>query len=250
MQDGKDVHTPADSSSRLVKLADGDEFVPKFPYPELVGTLMYIATCTRPDIALAVGEVAKFFERYNKSHWTAAKRILKYVKTTQELGIIFSGTSKGEIIGYADANWAGDLDSRGSTTGYVFFLNESAISWKSKRQQTAATSTTGAEYMSLYSAAQAAVWLQRLLQDLNYGKDTSTVLYQDNQGCIALAKNPVYHTRTKHINIKYHYLREQVEREVIKLEYKPTDEMTADGFTKALLREKHTKFVAGLCMEL
>ncbi|GMF38237.1 unnamed protein product [Phytophthora lilii] len=149
VQDCKDVHTPADSNSKLVKLPEGEEFVPKFPYRELVGALMYVATCTRPDFAFGVGEVAKFCERYNKSHWAAAKRILKYLKTTQDLGVVFSGANKGELIGFADANWAGDLDSRRSTTGYVFFLNGSAVSWKSKRQQTVATSTTEAEYMSL-----------------------------------------------------------------------------------------------------
>lgn len=107
----KDVHTPADSNSKLVKSSKEEGFGPKFPYRELVGALMYVATCTRPDIAHAVGEVAKFCECYNKTHWLAAKRILKHLKTTQDLGIVFSAASKGELIGYADANWAGDLET-------------------------------------------------------------------------------------------------------------------------------------------
>ncbi|KAL4099935.1 hypothetical protein PRIC1_007732 [Phytophthora ramorum] len=164
----KAVHTPADCNSKLVKMTEEEAFVAKYPYRELVGALMYLATCTRPDIAQAVEEVAKFCERYNKSHWVAAKRILKYLKTTQDMGIVFNGAIKGEPIGYADANWAGDLDTRRSTTGYVFFLNGSAISWKSKRQPTVATSSTEAEYTSLYSATQEAVWLRLLLKDMGY----------------------------------------------------------------------------------
>ena len=242
----KDVHTPADSNSKLVKIPDGEVFVPKFPYRELVGALMYVATCTRPDIAHAVGEVAKFCEKYGKSHWAAAKRILKYLKTTQDLHIKFSGNSKGELIGFADANWAGDVDTRRSTTGYVFFLNSGVISWNSKRQPTVATSSTEAEYMSLYSATQEAIWLRLLLKDLEYTDNAATTIFQDNQGCISLAKNPVYHARTKHLDIKFHFLREKVMDEVIVLEYKPTEEMVADGFTKALPKDKHTKFLTTL----
>ncbi|KAH7472327.1 Retrovirus-related Pol polyprotein from transposon TNT 1-94 [Phytophthora ramorum] len=245
----KAVHTPADSNSKLVKPSEDEDFVPRYPYRELVGALMYLATCTRPDIAQAVGEVAKFCERYNKSHWVAAKRILKYLKTTQDLGLVFNGGTKGELIGYADANWAGDLDTRRSTTGYVFFLNGSAISWKSKRQPTVATSSTEAEYMALYNATQEAVWLRQLLLDVGCECVGATTIFQDNQGCIALAKNPAYHSRTKHIDLKYHFLREKVEDKVIVLEYKPTDEMIADGFTKALARPKHRQFLVGLGMD-
>ncbi|POM68330.1 Integrase catalytic core protein [Phytophthora palmivora] len=233
----KDIYTPADSSAKLMKSSEDEYFVAKYPYRELVGALMYLATSTRPDIAYAVGEVAKFCERYNKSHWVAAKRILKYLKTTQDVGLVFNGGIKGELVGYADANWAGDLDTRRSTTGYVFFFNGSAISWKSKRQPTVATSSTEAEYMALYNAIQEAVWLRQLLKDLGYENKGTTTIYQENQGCIALAKNPAYHTRTKHIDIKFHFLHEKVESKTVELEYKPTDEMMiADGFTKALAR--------------
>ena len=112
----KDVHTPADSNSELLKMQDDEEFVPKFPFKEQVGALMYIMTCTRPDIANAIGEVAKYCERYNKSHWMAAKRILKYLNTTMNHGIRFNGLNKGELVSYVDANWASDIDTRSSTT--------------------------------------------------------------------------------------------------------------------------------------
>ena len=141
---------------------------------------MYIATCTRPDIAHTVGEVANFCERYGKSHWSAAKRILKYLKKTQDLSIMFCGNSKGELIGFDDANWAGDLETRRSTTGYVFFLNSGVVSWNSKRQPTVATSSTEAEYMSLYSATQEVIWLRLLLKDLEYTDQAATIIFQDN----------------------------------------------------------------------
>ena len=168
------------------------------------------------------------------------------LKTTVDCGIVFNGKSKGELLGFADASWASDLDSRRSMTGYVFFLNGSVVSWKSKRQPTVATSSTEAEYMALYSSTQEAVWLRLLLSDIGCALGTAMTIYEDNQGCIALAKNPVFHARTKYIDIKFHFLREKIEEGVIQLEYKPTDEMLADGLTKALGRTKHAIFIKGL----
>ena len=244
----KDVYTPTNESEKLTKL-ENEDFATKWPYRELVGALMYVATCTRPDIMHAVGEVAKYCEKHGKQHWIAAKRVLKYLKTTADYSVVFNGKSKGELEGFADASWASDVDSRRSTTGYVFFLNGSVVSWKSKRQPTVATSSTEAEYMALYSATQEAVWLRLLLSDIGCANGSATTIYEDNQGCIALAKNPVFHSRTKHIDIKFHFLREKVEEGVIALEYKPTDKMIADGLTKALGRIKHAAFIKGLHLE-
>ncbi|CAI5712611.1 unnamed protein product [Peronospora destructor] len=242
----KDVHTPTNESEKLTKLEKKEDFVPKWPYRELVGALMYVATCTRPDIMHAVGEVSKYCKNHGKQHWNAAQRVLKYLKTTADYSIVFNGKSKGELLGFADASWASDLDSCRSTLGYVFFLNSSVVSWKSKRQPTVATSSTEAEYMALYSATQEAVWLRLLLSDIGCPLGTATTIYEDNQGCIALAKNPVFHARTKHIDINFYFLREKIEEDVIQLEYKPTNEMIADGLTKALGRTKHAIFIKGL----
>lgn len=183
-------------------------------------------------------------------HWIAAKRVLKYLKTTADYSIRFDGKRKGELIGFADASWASEVDSRLSTTGYVFFLNGSVVSWKSKRQLTVATSSTEAEYMALYSATQMVIWLRQLLGDLGHAPCMETTIYEDNQGCIALARNPVFHSRTKHIDIKFHFLREKIEKGVMKLKYKPTNEMIADGFTKELGRTKHAIFLKGLHLKL
>uniref|UniRef100_A0AAV1VGB9 Uncharacterized protein n=1 Tax=Peronospora matthiolae TaxID=2874970 RepID=A0AAV1VGB9_9STRA len=181
---------------------------------------------------------------------SAVESVLKYLKTTADYSIVFHGKAKGELLGFADASWASDLDSRRSTTGYVFFLHGNAVSWKSKRQPTVATSTTEAEYIALYAAAQEAVWLRLLLSDIGVELGAATSIYEDNQDCIALAKNPVYHTRTKHIDIKYHFLRDKVKEGVIELEYMPTEAMIADGLTKALGRTKHAVFLQGLHLEV
>lgn len=245
----KDIHTPADCNAKLMKMPDDEEFTERFPYRQLVGSLMYAMTGTRPDIANALGNVSKYCEKYNKSHWVAAKRILKYLKTTKNYGIVLNGMKQSELHGYADANWAADLDTRRSTTGYLFMLNNSLISWKSQRQATVATSSTESEYMSLYSAVQEMVWLRRLLTELSYFKSGPTTIYQDNQGCIALSKNPVFHSRTKHIDIKFHFLREKIKSGELDVPYLPTEQMLADALTKDLPRPKFEIFVEATNMK-
>jgi hypothetical protein len=155
-----------------------------------------------------------------------------------------------ELVGYADANWASDIDTRRSTTGYVFKLFGTVISWKSKRQHTVATSSTEAEYMALYAASQEAVWLRRLLKDLQVISNKPTKIWQDNQGTIALAKNPMFHARTKHIDIKYHYTRNLIEDNTIVIDYKSTQEMQADALTKAVSQVKIEEFVDDLGMKI
>ena len=166
-----------------------------------------------------------------------AKRILKYLKTTSNYGICYNGNDETDLMGYADANWAADIDTRKSTTGYVFKYCGGVISWKSTRQQTVATSTTEAEYMALYSATQEAIWLRRLFVELKIMKDKPIKIHQDNQGCIALSKNHMCQQRTKHIDIKYHFVREKVQNKEIELEYLPTTKMIADTLTKNLPRK-------------
>ncbi|GAB9477113.1 hypothetical protein Gpo141_00014172 [Globisporangium polare] len=238
----KPVYLPADANSRLSQMADGDVCVTQFPYRELVGSLMYIVTCTRPDIADAVGNVAKFCERHNNEHWAAARRILKFLATTQDLALVYDGQQRSGLVGYADASWASDEDTRRSTTGYVFTYNGTAVSWRSQRQPTVAGSSTEAEYMALYAATQELVWLRRLLKDLKALRTGPTTVFQDNQGAIAMAKNPVFNSRTKHIDTKYHFSRERIESNELQVIYKPTGEMVADALTKAVPRPKLSDF--------
>ena len=150
----------------------------------------------------------------------------------------YSRSSNEMLIGYSDADWAGDCDDRHSTTGDLFLMAKGPISWTSKKQPVIALSTSEAEYVAVSAAAQEAVWLRRFLADLKALPEDPTIIMKNNQGAIALAKNPIAHARTKHIDIKYHYIREAIQEGLITLCYCPTNEMITDLFTKGLPRER------------
>ena len=238
MSDCKPVATPVDVSSKLVKATDDEVSVDQQLYQSAVGSLMYLSVCSRPDIAYAVNTLAKFSSKPTQTHWTAVKRVLRYLKGTAEYGILFKNEESKECIGYSDADWAGDHDDRKSTSGYIFKSASGAISWRSKKQECVALSTAEAEYVALSSATQEAVWLRKLATDLGNPPKEPTTVFEDNQSAIAMSKNPQFHGRAKHIDIKHHYVREQVNRGTVKLEYCSTREMTADMFTKGLNREQ------------
>lgn len=153
----------------------------------------------------------------------------------------FQKTEDNVLVGYSDADLAGDLDDRHSTSGNLFLFAGGAISWLSKKQPTVSLSTAEAEYVSLCSATQEAVWIRRLLHDINCNQGAPKVIKEDNQGTIAIARNPVSHSRTKHIEIKYHYVRETIMDGQVSLEYCPTEEMIADLLTKPLASERFAK---------
>ena len=169
------------------------------------------------------------------AHWAALKRILRYLVGTVSLGLQFDGSQSIELTGFSDADWAGDIDTRRSTTGYVFNIGGAPISWSSRRQQTTALSTMEAEYMALAAAVQEAVWLRRLLGEFGLQKESrATCIQEDNQACIKFAKDPKDHSRAKHVDIKYHFVREMVDVEEISVVYCPTDLMVADLLTKSI----------------
>ena len=158
---------------------------------------------------------------------TAAKRILRYLKQAKDLNLTYVRNSPEAIVGYSDADWAGDVQDRRSTSGNVFLLGGGAITWSSRKQSSVALSTVEAEYMALSVATQEAIWLRHLQEELGVTNTGPTLIYEDNQGAISMAKNPVFHKRTKHVQIRYHFMREAVEQGTITLEYCRTDEMTA-----------------------
>ena len=165
-----------------------------------------------------------------------------YLKGTTCLGLLYrSGTETDALYGYSDSDWGGDCNDYKSTTGYLFLLGGTAVTWKSKKQSCVALSTAEAEYMALSSAAQEAIWMRELNSDLGNPQSQPTLVYEDNQSAIAMTKNPQFHGRTKHINIKYHYVREQVSKDKICLEYCPTEDMLADALTKGIGPEKFEK---------
>ena len=237
MNNANPVATPADVNVKLSKDDGVSKPVNQSTYQSMVGSLLYAAMATRPDIAQAVSVVSKFNANPNAAHLTAVKRILRYLKGTVNLALKYEKTESGTLIGFSDADWAGDQDDRRSTTGNMFFLSGGAVSWFSKKQATVALSTAEAEYVALSQAAQEGTWLKRLLTELGMS-DSPTVILEDNQGAMAIAKNPVNHSRTKHTDIRYHYICECVQNEQVKVQYCPTVDMKADILTKPLTKQR------------
>ena len=222
--------TPMVSGAKLAKtgenlLPDGNR------YAELVGSLLYLSTTTRPDIAFAVGVLSRYMACPEEDHMRAAKGVLRYLRGATRLGVAY-GTYK-PFQAYVDADWAGDVDARRSTTGFIFTLNGGPVSWASKRQSTVATSTAEAEYVAAAMATKEALWLRKLLSAL--GVDGGAVpMGEDNQACLALVNNPEATGRTKHVDVAYHMVRDYVARGDVTFYFLPSAEMPADGLTKAL----------------
>ena len=240
MEDAKTVRTPVDASTKLVKGGDDDTCVDQPLYQSAVGSLLYLSIATRPDITYAVSNAAKFCAKPTRQHWVAVKRIFRYLKGTQKYGLLYN-RSDSECVGFSDADWGGDLDDRRSTSGYVFQIGGTAISWRSKKQASVALSTAEAEYIALASTAQESLWLQQLVTDLQKVSPKPMVLFEDNQSAISMTKNPQFHGRSKHIAIKYHFIREQVSSGKVKLQYCRTNDMVADIMTKGLNGEQFEK---------
>ena len=253
MEECKPVGTPFDVNSKLLKLLD-EEFVnvqremKGVPYKARVGSLMYAMVATRADIAFAVSTVSQFMSKAGPPHWMAVKRIMRYLKGTLDFKLCLGGK---DIVlrGFCDADWAGDANDRRSTTGYVFFVGVGVISWKCKKQPTIALSTTEAEYMATSHCTKEAVWLRQLLADVGYVQEGPTSIMCDNQGCIALAKNPTHHSRTKHIDVQHHFIREKLENQEICLKYCPTEDMIADVLTKPLAKDRHQALTKAMGLE-
>ena len=237
MSDGKTKPTPL-GSTKLFKDPESQLLdTEACPYSALIGSLNYLAVCTRPDISQAVGALSKYMAKPLVSHWSAAKHVLRYLAGTLDYGINYGGDKLG-LVGYCDADYGSDPDSRRSTTGYVFMLNGGAISWASRLQKTVAASTTEAEYMSESAAIKEALWLKTLLTDFGY--DFSSIyMFADNQAAIKLMTNPIISQRSKHIDIAYHFARQHVIAGTITLGYIPTEQMVADVFTKPVPESKH-----------
>ena len=242
MQDCKPVSTPQVTGSTLV-VNDGNS-IDKQKYQAIIGSLTYAVTTTRPDIAQALGSVNQFSSNPSEEHWQSLKRILRYIKGTLDFGIEFDGSMESDIqlIGFVDADWGGNLNGRKSQSGYLFSICGSLVSWASKKQTTVALSSTEAGYVAASLATQEAIWLRSLLADLNFIQDEPTVIFEDNQGAIAMSRNPKYHGRTKHIDIKHHFVRDKCESGDIVLTYCSTNDMIADMLTKALPRTLFERF--------
>jgi hypothetical protein len=238
--------TPMETSSKHMVPETEKQATPEFKrqYQSMVGSLMYAMMGTRPDIAFAVSVVSRFASNPNDYHMKAVKRILRYLRATIDMELTFSGDLTG-LTGYSDADWAGDLDTRRSTNGYVFNIGSGTISWSAKRQMAVALSSCESEFMGQTQAIKEAIWLKNFLAQVHsekYGEPTATVLFCDNQGAMALARNPQYHGRSKHMGIQLNWQREQVEKGKVDLQYTPTERQVADGMTKALPKDRFMIF--------
>ncbi len=238
MQGCKHNSTPMDMNNIDSSIVNNDD--KKFPYAELVGSLIYLSTTTRPDIAFAVGVLSRNLNNYNVAHWNAAKRVLKYLSGTKNLGIKYE-PSDTKLCAYSDADFGGDIETRKSTTGYCVLYNGGAVIRKSQRQSIVTLSTMESEYVALTATAQEVVWTKKLMNELDQ-ENKSFMIFEDNRSTLALLKDPVFHQRSKHIDIKFHFLKDLVKTNEISATYCPTENMIADIFTKRLSYRKFEYF--------
>jgi len=247
--DLKPLSSPMDSSIRLTSeqspATTAEHAVMRDkPYREAVGALNWAALTTRPDIAFAVATVARFAANPGIPHWEAVKRIYRYLAGTRNLWLTY-GETRRVLEGYADADGSMAEDRR-AITGYAFLIDGGAVSWSSKRQEIVSLSTTESEYVAATHGMKEALWLRSLLSEVFGPIKPPTTLFSDNQAAIALTRDHQYHARTKHIDVRYHFIRWVIEQGSLRLIYCPTDDMVADALTKALPSAKVKHFAAGL----
>ena len=207
---------------------------------------MYAMVCTRPDIAHSVGVVSRFLSNPGKEHWDAVKWILRYLRGTSKMCLCF-GDGKPVLTGYTDADMAGDVDSRKSTSGYLITFAGGAVSWQSRLQKCVALSTTEAEFIAATEACKELLWMKKFLNELSFHQEKYE-LFCDSQSAIHLGKNSSFHSRSKHIDVRYHWIRDVLEKKLLQLEKIHTDENGSDMLTKTLPKEKleYCRQAAGL----
>jgi histone deacetylase 1/2 len=234
MMECKPVNSPLSTSEKL-SAHEGDLLGPQdaTAYRSVVGGLQYL-TLTRPDISFAVNKVCQYLHAPTTVHWATVKRILRYLKHTMEIGLKICKSSSLLVSAFSDADWAGDQDDRRSTGGYAVFLGSNLISWSARKQSTVSRSSTEAEYKAVANATAEVMWIQTLLYELGIQAPKKAKLWCDNIGAKYLSANPVFHARTKHIEVDYHFVRERVARRLLDIEYISTKDQIADGFTKPL----------------
>lgn len=239
MNECKPVKTPMDSNTKWKK----SEKLTKAPYKSLLGCLQYLALMSRPDIMISTSILGQFQSSPDDEHWIGLKRICRYLQGSKQKVIEYRKTDpRSTLIGYADADFANDEVGRKSNSGFVYTLFGNIVSWSSKRQQIVTLSSTEAELVALCHASKEGIWLSYLLKEIGIEVYPFTI-YEDNMPCIKIAEEPREHQRTKHIDVKYMYMRELIEDKKMKISYLSTEEQLADMFTKPLGNVKFQKFV-------
>lgn len=247
MEGSNSVRNPIVPGSKLSKNEAGVK-VDETRFKQIVGCLMYITT-TRPDLTFVVSLIARFMAKPTEMHYQVAKRVLKYLKGTTNFGILYKRGGVEELVGFTDSDYAGDLDDRKSTSGYVFLINGAAVAWSSKKQPIVTLSTTEAEFIAAASCACQAVWMRRILHDLGFVQEGGTNIMCDNNSTIKLASNPLLHSRSKHIDVRFHFLRDLVHEGTVRMTFYGTHDQVADVLTKPLKLEAFERLreQLGLC---
>jgi len=237
------------AGTKLVKASVKDTLVDRTEYQSIVGSQMYGMQATWPDLAQLIQQISQFAQKPMVTHLKAAKQGLRYLNGTANKGITYNGNKGLQLECWSDANWGGE-EGRESVSGFIFTLAGGTVSWSSKKQSSVALSSAESEYMALLHALKEQIWILRLLKELGYDVKDQNIIKTDNQSAIALAHKPEHHARTKHIDIQYHFVRNCVEDGRTHLEYFPTEDMVADGLTKALGLERHQKLAKMMGMEV
>jgi histone deacetylase 1/2 len=242
LKECKTLPTPLSASEKL-SVTEGELLGPEDStrYRSIVGALQYL-TLTRPDIAFSVNKVCQFLHAPTTVHWTAVKRILRYVSGTVSLGLTFKRSSSTLVSAFSDADWAGCVDDRRSTGGFAVYFGPNLISWSARKQATVSRSSTEAEYKSLANATAEVIWIESLLKELGIQRNEVSCLWCDNMGATYLSANPIFHARTKHIEIDFHFVRERVAKKQLEIRFIPSKDQVADGFTKALPARQFEEF--------
>ncbi|XP_062102836.1 secreted RxLR effector protein 161-like [Humulus lupulus] len=208
------------------------------PYSNAVRSIMYLMVCTRPDLAYVISVLSKYISNLGREHWNAMKWVFRYLIKSMDVGLKFKKQdSRPTIEGYSDAGYAGDRDNKNSTSAYYFLIGGNCVSWRVQLQPVIALSTTKSEYIAITEAIKEAIWIRGLMEELRLLLNTPTV-YSDSQIGIHLCKNPVFHDRTKHVEIKYHFIRDKVTQGTVQINKVPTDDNPADMGTKIVSLSK------------
>lgn len=247
MEESNSVLNPIVPGFRICKDKEGVKVDATF-FKQVVGSLMYL-TATRPDLMFVVSLISRYMEQPTELHLQTAKRVLRYLKGTIDFGIFYKKGGSADLVGYADSDYAGDLEDRKSTSGYVFLMGSAAVSWSSKKQPIVTLSTTEAEFVAAAYCASQAVWMRSILEKLGHSQRGSTTMFCDNSSTIKLSKNPVLHGRCKHIDVRFHFLRDLTKEGAVELVFCGTQKQIADVMTKPLKLDNFLKLrsLLGVC---